>query len=321
MAARLIEAIRAYGGEIRLRSAVARIRVEGGRAVGVELAGGEKIDAPIVVSNADLKRTVLELVGAEHFAKATVDRVRSFRMSLPLFATYLGLDIDLHAMGHPNTNYWIWGSYDIESIYEEIEGGKLSSKPLAYVTVASLKDPGNPHLAPSGSTNLQIMTLVPPDYDVWSVEEGPHAARSNRYHRDPGYRQRKHELASQLVDIAECVIPGIREHIEWQESATPVTQERFTHSTGGTSYGIELACDQMGPMRPGPGTEIGGLYLCGASTPSGHGIGGVMRGGVIAASTILETDLMALVRSGEVIGDSKLLPPLREDWDPWRESR
>ena len=36
-------------------------------------------------------------------------------------------------------------------------------------------------------------------------------------------------------------------------------------------------------MRMGPETEIPGLYLCGASTPSGHGIGSVLRGGVIAA--------------------------------------
>jgi phytoene dehydrogenase-like protein len=321
MAARLLEAIRAHGGEVRTRAAVSKVCVEGGRATGVLLAGGERIDAPVVVSNADLKRTVMELVGAEHFGTATVERVRSFRMTLPLFTTYVGLDIDLHALGHPNTNWWIWGSYDIEGIYEELEGGTLSSTPLAYMTAASLKDPTNPHLAPRGGTNLQIMTLVPAEYDVWHVTQGPHDARSNRYHVDPEYRRRKQALAAKLVDIAEGVLPGLREHVVWQESATPVTQERFTHSTGGTSYGIEFACDQMGPLRVGPGTEIGGLYLCGASTPSGHGIANVMRSGVIAAGAVLETDLMALLRHGETFGDATRLPPLREDWDPWRASR
>jgi phytoene dehydrogenase-like protein len=320
MAARLIEAIRAFGGEVRTRAAVARIRVEGGRAVGVELARGGRIDAPVVISNADLKRTVLELVGAEHFGKPTVDRVRSFRMSLPLFATYVGLDVDLGELGQPNTNWWIWGSYDIEGIYAEIEAGRFSETPLAYLTAASLKDPTNPHLAPRGCTNLQIMTLVPQEYALWNVERGPHEARSNRYHVDPEYRRRKQQLAGRLVEIAESVLPGLREHITWQESATPVTQERFTHSTGGTSYGIELACDQMGPMRMGPETDVAGLYLCGASTPSGHGIANVMRSGVIAASVVLETDLLALLRRGEVLGDANRLPPLRADWDPWRES-
>jgi phytoene dehydrogenase-like protein len=322
MAARLVEAIRAHGGEVRTRAAVERIAVEGGRARGVVLArSGERVDAPVVVSNADLKRTVLELVGAEHFRPETVERVRGFRMALPLFAAYLDLDVDLAALGVPNTNYWIWGSYDLESIYADLESGRMTSSPLAYVTAASLKDPTNPHLAPRGHTNLQIMTLVPREYAPWHVERGPVDAGSNRYHTDREYRRRKDELVERLIGIADGVIPGLAKHVVWKESATPVTQERFTRSTGGTSYGIEFATDQMGPMRVGPATDVAGLYLAGASTPSGHGIGGVLRSGVIAASAILEADLLGMLRAGERIGDPGRLPPLRADWDPWRASR
>ena len=322
MAARFIEAIRAFGGEVRTRAAVSRIVVEGGRARGVVLEkSGERIDAPAVVSNADLKRTVLELVGVEHFRPETIERVRGFRMSLPLFATYLDLDVDLAALGVPNTNYWIWGSYDLEGIYEELESGQMATAPLAYLTAASLKDPTNPHLAPKGHTNLQIMTLVPREYALWHVEQGPHDAKSNRYHLDREYRRRKADLVERLVAIADGVIPGLSKHVMWRESATPVTQERFTHSTGGTSYGIEAATDQMGPLRMGPSTDVAGLYLAGASTPSGHGIGNVLRSGVIAASAILDTDLLGMLRAGERVGDPGKLPPLRADWDAYRESR
>jgi phytoene dehydrogenase-like protein len=139
LAARLIEGIRAHGGVLRTRAPVARIRVEGGRVAGVELAkGGERIDAPIVVSNADLKRTVLELVGEGHFPASFVERVRSFRMSLPLFTTYLDLDLDLAALGAPNTNWWIWGSTDLEGIYDQLEQGRMPEVPLAYLTAATL---------------------------------------------------------------------------------------------------------------------------------------------------------------------------------------
>jgi phytoene dehydrogenase-like protein len=100
----MIEAIRAYGGEVRTRSPVTRIRVEEGRVAGVVLAKtGEEIDAQVVVSNADLKRTILDLVGASQFAPTTIERVRSFQMSTPLFCVYLGLDVDLAALGIPNT--------------------------------------------------------------------------------------------------------------------------------------------------------------------------------------------------------------------------
>ncbi len=318
MAARLVEAIRAFGGEVRTRAPVERVRVEKGRVVGVELERGGFVEAPIVVSNADLKRTVQELVGEEHFPAALVEKVRSFRMTVPLFAVYAGLDVDLRKGALPNTNWWVWGSYDIEGIYERIEQGELPDEKPAYITVTSLRDPRSRHIAPEGYTNLQVMTMVPAHYDLWHVEEGP--AAGGRYHRDPEYRRRKSALMDELLATAEEVIPELREHVHWKEAATPVTQERFTHSTGGTSYGIEFATDQMGPMRIGPEAGLPGLFLCGASTPSGHGIANVMLSGLRAAEAALETPLLGRVLAGELLGDPARLPPLREDWDAWRES-
>jgi len=100
-----------------------------------------------------------------------------------------------------------------------------------------------------------------------------------------------------------------------------VTQERFTLSTGGTSYGIEFAVDQMGPLRIGPATAVTGLFLAGASTPSGHGIGSVMRSGVQAASAALGRNLLrSVIASGDVLGDPSLLPALDPEFDPWRAS-
>jgi len=316
---RLVEAIRAYGGEVRTHSPVARVQIEEGRVAGVVLErGGAVIDAPVVVSNADLKRTVQELVGAGHFRPETVERVHGFRMSIPLFAVYVGLDEDLAARGLPNTNYWIWDTYDLEGVYAALEAGQLPDANVCYVTVTSIRDPASPQVAPRGHSNLQIMTLVPPEYALWHVEKGP--AAGGRYHRDPEYRRRKTALAEALLAAAERVIPDLLEHVDWKEAATPVTQERFTHSTGGTSYGIEYAVDQMAPVRLGPETEVPGLYLCGASTPSGHGIANVMRSGVVAAGAVLETDLLGAVLRGDAFGDPARLPPLRDGWDAWRES-
>jgi phytoene dehydrogenase-like protein len=322
IAGRLIEAIRAYGGEVRTQSPVHRIRIENGRVQGVvtgkKSRKPQEIDAPVVVSNADLKRTFFELVGEEQCAPETLERIRSLKMAVPLFCIYLGLDVDLAARGMPNSNHFIWGDYDIEGVYDELEAGQLTSKAMCYLTAASLKDPENRHLAPEGYTNLQIMTLAPREYDVWHVDKGP--ADGGRYHRDPEYRKRKSELVEQLIDTAQQIIPDLREHIAWKEAATPVSQERFTHSTGGTSYGIEMSCSQVGPLRVGPRTEVEGLFLCGASTPSGPGIAGVMRGGVAAASEVLETDLLGPILAGRVFGDRDALPPLSEGWDPWRDS-
>jgi phytoene dehydrogenase-like protein len=322
IAGRLIEAIRAYGGEVRTQSPVHRIRIEKGRVLGV--VTGKKnqkpkeIDAPVVISNADVKRTFQEMVGEEHLEPATVERVRDVKMAVPLFCIYLGLDIDLVEQGFPNSNHFIWGDYDIEGVYDELDAGRFSSKAMCYITAASLKDPESRHLAPQGQTNLQIMTLVPRDYGIWNVDKGP--AEGGRYHRDPEYRHQKEALMEQLIETSEQVIPGIRDHIVWKEAATPISQERFTRSTGGTSYGIEMSCSQAGPMRIGPRTEVEGLFLCGASTPSGPGISGVLRSGVAAASEVLETDLLGPILAGKVFGDRDALPELTDDWDAWKES-
>ncbi|MBJ19194.1 MAG: hypothetical protein CL933_07175 [Deltaproteobacteria bacterium] len=322
IAGRLIEAIRAYGGEVRTQSPVRKIRIEGGRVLGV-LAGKknrtpQEIDAPIVVSNADVKRTFAELVGREYWAPETVERVRSLKMAVPLFCVYLGLDIDLAARGMPNSNHFIWGDYDFEGIYDELDAGKLTSKAMCYLTAASLKDPESRHLAPEGHTNLQIMTLAPREYDVWHVGRGP--ADGGRYHRDADYRESKAALVEELIDTSQQIIPDLREHIVWKEAASPVSQERFTRSTGGTSYGIEMSCSQVGPLRLGPRTEIEGLFLCGASTPSGPGIAGVMSSGIQTAGEVLESDLMGPILEGRIFGDRDQLPDLDPDWDAWRES-
>jgi len=322
IAGRLIQAIRAYGGEVRTRNVVERILVENGRAVGV-VAGrknrrSQRIEAPVVVSNADIKRTFSELIDDEHVSPEMRERIHSLTMSIPLFCTYLGLDIDLAERGMPNSNHFIWGSYDIEKIYDELEGGRLSSDAMAYITLASIKDPDTRRIAPKGHTNLQIMTLVPREYGVWNVSKGP--MEGGHYHRDPDYREAKEAVAEQLITASERVIPDLRDHIVWQEAATPVSQERFTRSTGGTSYGVEMSVDQVGPLRVGHRTEIPGLFLCGASTTSGAGIAGVLRGGVTAAGAVLERDLVKSVLAGEVFGDRDALPELDESWDAWRES-
>jgi all-trans-retinol 13,14-reductase len=312
--ARLIEVLRANGGDVRTRKRVERILIEDGHVAGVRLKSGEEFRAPVVVSNADLKRTLLELVGREHLSAKTADRTDSYRMSLPIFCVYLGLDIDLRDR-MPNTNYWYCETFDIESIYQACDDGRLPENLPLFITAASVKDPSTDRIAPRGCSSIEIMTWVPADPRLWQVHEGP--AAGERYHRNRDYRSFKDRLMEQLIDGAERVLPGIREHIVWKEAATPVTQERYTLSTGGTSYGIEVALDQFGPNRPGAATEVPGLYLAGASTVFGHGIVGSMRGGVGTASAVLGRDLMREVEQGRVYGDPAKLAANDASGDPW----
>jgi phytoene dehydrogenase-like protein len=71
-----------------------------------------------------------------------------------------------------------------------------------------------------------------------------------------------------------------------------MTHTRFTGSSGGTSYGIALTPAQFLRRRPGARTEIRGLYLCGASMRTGHGIAGAMMSGLFAAAQVVGRSLL-----------------------------
>ncbi len=317
--ARLAEVIEALGGEIRVRSTVSRIIVEHGRARGVELESGEVIAADTVISNADYKRTMLDLVGPDHLAGATVDAVTDSVMAYPLLCVYIVIDIDLTDR-IPNTNFFIFASFDNEAAFESLDSGEFPAEPFAYMAFASLKDPDNERLCPPGHTNFQIMTLAPRDYRVWGVESGP--TDGTPYRRGAGYKRRKAEITEVLLARAEQAIGPFRDHIIHIETATPLTQERYTRSTCGTSYGLMASPEQTGPLRPGYTTEIEGLYLVGASTQAGHGIMGAMIGGLSGAAAAAGIDLVSRLAPGaEPLVDSAILPPDPDDWDPVEASR
>jgi all-trans-retinol 13,14-reductase len=281
----LAAAIEAAGGDIRLRARVTRIHVEDGRVTGVTFEnkhlGTRTVRAPLVVSNADLKRTVLELVGPEHFPADYVERVRGFEMALPLFVVFLGLDVPASALPWGNANRWIFGSCDFDHEYAMITRGEMPERPFVYIATASAKDPENPRLAPPGHTNMQVMTIVPATPTFWGITRAQ--AEDGTYEASEGYAYRKARVVDLVLDQAERAFPDLRRHIVYQEAATPLTHTRYTRSTGGTSYGIAATPAQFLRNRPGAATPIAGLLLAGASTRSGHGIAGAMLSGVYAA--------------------------------------
>jgi all-trans-retinol 13,14-reductase len=317
-AAHLLDVVRSHGGDVRTQARVEKILIDDGRAAGVRLSDGEELRAPAVISNADIKRTYLDLVGAERLQSRTVSRLSRMRMSLPLFCVYLGLDIDLRER-MPNTNYYLFPSWDTESFYRDCYEGRFPQRPPVYLTAASVKDPETEALAPPGCSSVQLMAIAPAQHSHWGVEEGPPVGRG--YSRNPAYRAVKRELSERMIDGAAQLIPDIREHIVWQEAATPITHERYTLATGGTSYGLEHSPNQWGLRRPRPTTEIDGLFLAGASTFYAHGVLGVMLGGVACAGAVLGRDLRTELAAGAVFADPERLSAGGPDWDPLEACR
>ena len=222
----------------------------------------------------------------------------------------------------PNTNYYYAPSVEEpKRLFAEIVGG--GSRPRAewladmavnmpaFVHCSTLKDPDNPRVAPPGCSSLEVMTAVPlASTRLWSGRGG------RDYRHDPEYLELKEQLSATLLNRAESAIPALKGKVAWQEVSTPLTQERYTRSSDGASYGLEPNTRQFGPFRPGCRTEVEGLFLAGAALAWGPGIEGSMLSGMHAAAALMERDLVREVRAGKVIADPTRLSEPSLDWDP-----
>jgi len=315
LAGQLVDLIHRYGGRVRTHAEVGRVATEptgdGHRVTGVELAGGEQIPTESVIATGDIKHLFLDLLDVEAVPPQIRSTVDGYRMATPLVTVYLGLDFDLSER-MPATNLWLHSRYDPESYYHPVANGEFDGDPPVYVSSATAKDPGHGGHAPPGCSTVELMTWATPDPVAWGVDESEGAPR---YSRQAAYREAKERITEQLIDRAETALGELRSHILWREAATPMTQTRYTLSSGGSSYGIELATDQFGPLRLEYRTPIEGLILGGVSSRRGHGIIGAMAGGVESASALTGRNLRREVEEGAVFGDPSKLTAGGEGWD------
>ena len=148
---------------------------------------------------------------------------------------------------------------------------------------------------------MQVMGLAPSQPEAWGVTE--EEVQNGTYSKNPEYKKRKALYRDTLLAMAERVFPELRHQLAFEEVATPLTHRRFVASTGGTSYGIAATVAQNMWRRPGQETHVPGLYLCGASTSTGHGISPVTLSGIFAAK-LVDKSAADLVLQGRGLGPS-----------------
>ncbi|HND34188.1 MAG TPA: NAD(P)/FAD-dependent oxidoreductase, partial [Myxococcota bacterium] len=250
IADRVAETLEKAGGSIHLRHLVSQIVVENGRAVGLRYKGphGEEkeLRAKTVVSNADYKRTLLELLPKESLPGEGRAKAAAAEMAGAIFLTCLGIRGDLAQMGMRNANYWYFEGYDFDS---PIATATAKDVRGAYITSASRKDPGSEGHAPAGHQTIEVMGFVPGEAAAWGASE--EATLGLGYRNSERYLAQKKEVEAALISKAEVVFPGLTERIVFQESATPPTQNRYTRASGGTSYGLAATPQQFMEHRPG----------------------------------------------------------------------
>lgn len=322
--ANLFRVLEQYGGEAVTGAFAEEIMVENGRAAGVRVRGGATYRADTVICTADIKKTYGDLIPAHAVPARHAKRVANYTMATPFFNVFLGADVDLAAL-YPVRDHFsmpTWTSYgDVEKLALFHDGDTVERwmdrvRPVlgAYVHCSNMKDPVPGRYAPEGSSSLEVMFPVPMDYRLWGTE--PSGVRDHDYSKNDTYLAVKEFLTDVMIDRATDVIPELHGHVVHREAATPLTQERYTQSSGGSSYGIEWNMKQNAILRPGARTHIDGLFLAGASCRPGPSTEGVLLSGIITAGTILGRDLLAEFRAGKHLVPAGTISATPVGWDP-----
>ena len=271
-------AARALGAEIRLEAPVARIIVKSGRALGVALANGDELYAPVVVTSLDPKRSFLSLVGSGELPDEFVRDVERYRIrgssgkvnvavsELPDFTCLPGPG-PLHRGAisiSPSMEY-------VEAAYDDAKYGNFSREPYLDMIIPSMIDP---HMAPPGKHVVSIFVQYAPSNITggWNSEK-------------------REAFGDAVVDAVTRFAPNFRSSILHRQVLTPADIESITGLTDGNIFQGELSLHQLFFLRPIPGwakfrTPIKGLYQCGSATHPGGGIMGA--GGRLAAFEILK---------------------------------
>ena len=258
IAEKLVAGLQSHGGEIRYRARVTKVILENGRAVGVELASGERIQARRVISNATRWDTFAgegsgksSLVDAAHTPAAEARWRQRYTASPSFLSLHLGVKAELIAPGTHVHHLLLdeWQKMDAEQ-------GTI------FVSIPTLLDPS---LAPAGKHIVHSFT--PSSMQEWQG-------------LSPGeYRAKKHADAQRLIGRLESILPGLSAGISHCEVGTPRSHRRFLGRMDG-SYG-PIPARRLPGLLPMPfnRTAIPGLYGVGDSCFPGQGLNAVAFSG------------------------------------------
>jgi len=245
---RLEKRYRDLGGEITLKARVAKILVENDKAVGIKLADGTEHRADWVVSAADGRTTIFDMLGGKYVDDAIKDRYANPNLFAPLVHIALGV------AGKCDEVPTCVGGYTFPLEKPITVAGKEHQR------LGVLSFSFDPNLAPEGKTVLKVQFDT--DYDYWE-----------KLYREPErYKAEKARIADLVVAALDKRFPGLAKQIEMRDVATPMTWVRYTGNWRGSyegwMFGAESFTGSMKKTLPG----LDSFYMAGQWVNPGGGM-------------------------------------------------
>jgi phytoene dehydrogenase-like protein len=303
-ASRLPEAltgiVREAAGEVRTSSPVSRVTVRDGRATGVELDSGERIEARrAVVANLTPGVLFAGMVPPESLPEAFRQRVARYAYGPGTMMIHAALSSplgwaageDLDRFGYVHVGPYL---DDMARTYAEALAGLLPSSPTLVVGQTTAIDPSR---APAGDHILWVQVrMVPPR--IAGDATGSIEARR--------WEDAKAPFAERILDKIEHYAPGARERVlDWTVFGPDDLERHNPNLVGGDSVGGSHHLAQNLLFRPVPGwssyrTPVDRLWMVGAGTWPGAGVNAIS--GRLVAQMITDGHRRRLARAGALAG-------------------
>ena len=243
--------------DVRCGEPVERIEHAAGRVTGVRLAGGDRLAADVVVSNADVLRT--------HALVGRRPPRRRLRETMSCFLLYLGTDRRFERLLHHTL---LVGDGYREFIRAVTRGRELPRTFSTYVHAPARTEPA---MAPAGRDSLAVLLPVP------NLRAGIDWDRQGDRLRD-----------ALLADFETSFgLSGIADAVVVEHRMTPLDFARDLGAVWGNAFAVEPTLHQSAYFRqPNRDRRLEGLYFVGGGTHPGAGVPGVLMGAEVTAGLV-----------------------------------
>ena len=262
----LAEVSREEDAEIHTSAPVTRVLVDGRRAIGVELANGEKVYCDDVVINADFGHAMATLFDEKSLGRHKPSKLRKRKFSCSTFMMYLGLDRAYDAEHHT-----IVFARDYRRNIEAITRGQGSQEDMSlYIRNSCKTDPSS---APAGHSALYI--LVPVANNTSGID----------------WEEKKQEMREYIFRTLRERTPygDVTPHIQREQIITPDDWERKFSVYLGATFNMAHSWSQMMYLRPHNEFEqFSNCYLVGGGTHPGSGLPTIFESARISANLICQ---------------------------------
>lgn len=253
------------GGTIRLSTPVESLLLDGRRAKGVRLAGGEEVPHDEVILNADFGYAMNRLVPGGVLRKYAPARLEDWKLSCSTFMLYLG--VKKSWPGIPHHNILFAGDYR-KNVEEIADRQVVPEDPSIYVQNASVVDPS---LAPPGHSTLYVLVPVP------NLRSGTDWEAVRK-----GYTEKVLDLVERRGGF-----DGLRENLEEMKVVTPREWEGDYHVYRGATFNLAHTFFQVLYFRPhNRFEELDNCWLVGGGTHPGSGLPTIYESARISSGLI-----------------------------------